>query len=71
MITVMLIGFLVGYLFMITTENLLQFSSHVNVYSILGLLVFMLGSSLFHELGHALPANIMASSMEGLVSDCI
>lgn len=32
---------------MITTENLLQFSSHVNVYSILGLLVFMLGSSLF------------------------
>lgn len=53
MITVMLIGFLVDIFFMITTENLLQFSSHVNVYSILGLLVFMLGSSLFHELGHA------------------
>lgn len=47
MITVMLIGFLVDIFFMITTENLLQFSSHVNVYSILGLLVFMLGSSLF------------------------
>lgn len=44
---------LVDIFFMITTENLLQFSSHVNVYSILGLLVFMLGSSLFHELGHA------------------
>ena len=43
MITVMLIGFLVDIFFMITTENLLQFSSHVNVYSILGLLVFMLG----------------------------
>lgn len=53
MVTIILLGLLFDFYFIITTENLLQFNSHVNVYSILGLLVFMLVSSLFHELGHA------------------
>ncbi|MDE6180495.1 MAG: hypothetical protein K2G02_05130 [Phocaeicola sp.] len=53
MVTVVLLGLLVDCYFMITTENLLQFNSYVNVYSISGLLVFMLLSSLWHELGHA------------------
>ena len=39
--------------FFLTTDNLLQFNNKVNIYMIIGLLVFMLLSSLFHELGHA------------------
>lgn len=35
------------------TENLLVFNNTVNIYTVVGLLVFMLLSSLFHELGHA------------------
>lgn len=53
MVTVMLLGLLLDSYFMFTTENLLRFDTHVDVYSVLGLLVFMLFSSLWHELGHA------------------
>lgn len=35
------------------TDNLLQFNNLVNIYMIVGLLIFMLLSSFFHELGHA------------------
>lgn len=39
--------------FFFYTENLLFFNNIVNAYTIIGLLVFMLLSSFFHELGHA------------------
>lgn len=39
--------------FFLTTENLLIFNNRVNAYMIAGLLVFILLSSFFHELGHA------------------
>lgn len=35
------------------TDNLLQFNNRVNIYMVAGLIVFMLLSSFFHELGHA------------------
>lgn len=35
------------------TNNLLQFNNRVNIYMVVGLFVFMLLSSFFHELGHA------------------
>lgn len=40
------------YLFW-NTDNLLQFNNQVNIYMVAGLIVFMLLSSFFHELGHA------------------
>jgi putative peptide zinc metalloprotease protein len=39
--------------FFLTTHNLLLFNNKVNIYMATGLLVFMLASSFFHELGHA------------------
>lgn len=39
--------------FFISSENLLLFNRSINVYTIVGMLVFMLSSSFFHELGHA------------------
>lgn len=39
--------------FFISSENLLLFNRGINVYTIVGMLVFMLSSSFFHELGHA------------------
>lgn len=35
------------------TDNLMQFNNQVNIYMVVGLFVFMLLSSFFHELGHA------------------
>ena len=35
------------------TDNLMQINNHVNIYMAVGLFVFMLLSSFFHELGHA------------------
>lgn len=35
------------------TNNLMQINNHVNIYMAVGLFVFMLLSSFFHELGHA------------------
>ena len=53
MAIILLVSLLADVYFVITTENLLQFRNHINVYSALGLLAFMLVSSLWHELGHA------------------
>ena len=39
--------------FFLTTPDLLLFNNKVNFYMVVGLLVFMLASSFFHELGHA------------------
>ncbi len=39
--------------FFYATENLLAINSSINAYTIVGLLVFMLLSSLLHEVGHA------------------
>lgn len=39
--------------FFLYTPDLLLFNNKVNVYMIIGLFAFMLGSSFFHELGHA------------------
>lgn len=53
MITVFSIMLLLNIYFFLTTDNLLMFNTKVNIYMIAGLLVFMLTSSFFHELGHA------------------
>ena len=39
--------------FFCTTDDLLVFNNAANAYTVVGLLVFMVVSSLFHELGHA------------------
>lgn len=39
--------------FFCSTDNLLTFNGSANAYMVVGLLVFMVVSSLFHELGHA------------------
>lgn len=39
--------------FFVRTEDLLVFNNKVNAYTVAGLLVFVVLSSLFHELGHA------------------
>ena len=39
--------------FFLTTGNLLILNNKVNIYTLTGLLIFILGSSFFHELGHA------------------
>lgn len=39
--------------FFCSTDNLLTFNGSANAYMVVGLLVFMVASSLFHELGHA------------------
>lgn len=39
--------------FFLTTHDLLLFNNKVDIYMVVGLLAFMLGSSFFHELGHA------------------
>lgn len=53
MVTVLVTTLMLDLYFLIYTEELLKFNNHVNVYSVLGLLIFMLTSSLFHEIGHA------------------
>lgn len=39
--------------FFFNTNDLLVFNNKVNVYTVVGLFIFMLASSCFHELGHA------------------
>lgn len=39
--------------FFCITDNLLTFNSSANAYMVIGMLIFMVASSLFHELGHA------------------
>lgn len=53
MVTVLVTTLMLDLYFLIYTEEVLKFNNHVNVYSVLGLLIFMLTSSLFHEIGHA------------------
>lgn len=53
MVAILLITFLLNIYFFIATDDLLVFDNEVGVYMIVGLLVFILVSSFFHELGHA------------------
>ena len=53
MLLVLLVTFILDACFFLVTDNLLLFNSQVTVYVIVGLFVFMLLSSFFHELGHA------------------
>ena len=50
---VLLVAWVVDGYFMLTTENLFQFNNYMNIYTALGMVVFMVCSSFFHELGHA------------------
>ena len=49
----MLLTLAIDIFFFYTTDNLLVFTSKANAYTVVGLLAFMVVSSLFHELGHA------------------
>ena len=52
--TIMLaITVILDFYFFLATDDLLQFNNQVTVYVIAVLFVFMIGSSFFHELGHA------------------
>lgn len=51
--TVLTIALALDVWFFFHTPDLLLFNNKVNIYMIIGLFAFMLGSSFFHELGHA------------------
>lgn len=53
MLLFMLITLATDIFFFYTTDNLLVFTNKANAYTVVGLLAFMVVSSLFHELGHA------------------
>lgn len=53
MLAVLLVAVALDAWFFLRTSDLLLFNNKVNVYLVVGLLAFMLGSSFFHELGHA------------------
>lgn len=53
MLTVFLVAAFLDAWFFFRTPDLLLFNNKVNVYLVVGLFAFMLGSSFFHELGHA------------------
>lgn len=53
MAPVMLGTLLLDVHFLLTTDDLLLFNNQVNAYTVMGLLIFMVASSLFHEIGHA------------------
>lgn len=53
MLVVLLVAVALDAWFFFHTPDLLLFNNKVNVYLVVGLLAFMLGSSFFHELGHA------------------
>lgn len=50
---ILVITLLLDLNYLLTTPNLLLFNNKVDIYMVAGLLVFMLLSSFFHELGHA------------------
>lgn len=52
-IGVFIVALLLNAYFFLTTSDLLLFTVKLNIYKIAGLVVFMLLSSFFHELGHA------------------
>ena len=53
MLTFIVIVTILDIYFFHTAENLLNFNNSANAYNIIGLLFFIIASSLFHELGHA------------------
>ena len=53
MLAVFLVAAALDAWFFFRTPDLLLFNNKVNVYLVVGLFAFMLGSSFFHELGHA------------------
>ena len=53
MICVGIVVLVLDVLFFTQTSDLLIFNDKVNAYTIIGILLFMLASSFFHELGHA------------------
>lgn len=50
---ILIFAVIVDVSYLSQTSNLLDFNKHIDAYSIIGIVMFMLGSSLFHELGHA------------------
>lgn len=52
-LTFLTLTLLLDAYFFIFTENLLQLNSRLDFYTVVGLFLFMLFSSFFHELGHA------------------
>lgn len=53
MLAVLIIALILDICFFVHTPDLLLFNNKVNIYMIIGLFTFILGSSFFHELGHA------------------
>jgi len=53
MIGTILITAILNIYFIASANNLLRFDNNVNAYTMIGLFIFMLLSSLFHEVGHA------------------
>ena len=53
MLAVFLVAAALDAWFFLRTPDLLLFNNKVNIYLVVGLFVFMLASSFFHELGHA------------------
>lgn len=53
MLAVLIIALILDICFFVHTPDLLLFNNKVNIYMIIGLFAFILGSSFFHELGHA------------------
>lgn len=53
MLAVLIIALIIDICFFVHTPDLLLFNNKVNIYMIIGLFAFILGSSFFHELGHA------------------
>lgn len=53
MVGVLAVAIVLDVYFFLATNELLLFTNKVDIYMVMGLLLFMLGSSFFHELGHA------------------
>lgn len=53
MTIVLTITVILDVYFFLTTNDLLLFNNKVNIYMVIGLLLFLLSSSFFHEMGHA------------------
>lgn len=53
MVIVFTIALVLDIYFFSTTDNLLTFTNKSNTYTVVGLMIFILLSSFFHELGHA------------------
>lgn len=53
MVIVLAITIALDVYFFLTTNDILIFNTKVNIYMVVGLFIFILSSSFFHELGHA------------------